>query len=380
MTYYPFPITNFPSPMDEKECAAAYQELEAALNELNLGWVAAQVADTVRIGKTVEERSPTRRTPLTKIEDYTAPEQLWLLISAIEKAVVDSWEMEREIAIFFTRKTENSPLSTSLIFSSFPRQAEKILEFNSDSLAQRSNSALELKQLLEKLRLEAFSSETSKISFIQPIKSTLGSVVNHDFTTASEQANLFNVYLFSILLEAIKNEGGSVEYKNVAEEAPHALIFRKAPGRIYGTHPYTHILVEFPNKPRLEIHVGVKVQGRSAVLHDCDLLVLNYKEAAACRLLNREPRHSQVMLAIKSHPYTSELKLDFAGAFIGLASDFRYEGGSYFVSNSSSEAVAKLLTIARRKWELNVKPSSSNDVNRLMYSFQTIFKLFKARA
>lgn len=216
-------------------------------------------------------------------------------------------------------------------------------------------------------------------SLILEIKNAVAGVVNREFTTAATQANLFKSYVLSIVLEAIQNEGGSIQYKNASEEAPQRLVLRKKPGSLSGTHPYTHALIEFPNKPRLEVHLGVKVQGRSGVLHDCDLLVLYYKEAAACRLLNREPRHSQVILAVKCQHSTSELKMELAGAFMGLASDFRYEGGSYFVSNSESEAVAKLLTLARKKWEHNVIPSSRNDVNRLMYSVQTIFKNFKAR-
>jgi hypothetical protein len=106
---------------------------------------------------------------------------------------------------------------------------------------------------------------------------------------------------------------------------------------------------------------------------------LYQKEANICRLLNREPRHSQVILAVKSQHCTSELQLEMAGAFIGLASDIRYEGGSYFISNSYSQPVAKLLTTARKKWEHNIFPRATNDVHRLMYSFQTIFKDFKAR-
>jgi hypothetical protein len=362
--------------MDEIEYARVYQELAAILNEFNLGWVAREVADIVEIGKTIQERSLKRKTPLLKIEDYTAKEQLLLLIDAAEQAAVNTSEMEDEIAYFLKVESETSPLGTKITFAASDAESAKTIEFTSSVTAPRNKQAIALKKLLEKL-----PSEPSNYAANAEIRSKLSSSVNPDFSEAAEQANIFDVYIFTILLKAIANEGGNIYYNSVLDDqTPKYLTFRKTPGKIHGSaHPYTHAVVEFPGKPVLEVHLGVKVQGRAGVLHNCNLLILYEKEANMCRLLNREPRHSQVILAVKSQHSTSELKLEMAGSFIGLSSDIRYEGGSYFVSNSYSESVAKLLTIARKKWEQNIFPGATNDVNRLMYSFQIIFKDFKAR-
>lgn len=361
--------------MDDIEYARVYQEMAAMLDEFNLGWVAQQVADNVEIGKTIEERSLKRKTPLLKIEDYTPKEQLLMLIDAVEQATVHTSEMEDEIAYFLKVESETSPLGTKISFGSSSAQDVKTIEFTSHLTSPRNKQAIALKYLLEKL-----PSEPSNYITNAEIKSKLSLAINPDFNGALEQANIFDVYLFTILLKAIANEGATIYYNNVLDETPKYLTFRKTPGKIHGnTHPYTYAIVEFPDKPALEVHLAVKVQGRAGVLHNCNLLMLYQKEANICRLLQREPRHSQVILAVKSQHNTSELKLETAGAFIGLASDIRYEGGSYFISNTYSEAVAKLLTIARKKWELNIFPRATNDVHRLMYSFQTIFKDFKAR-
>ncbi|MEK0181830.1 MAG: hypothetical protein EAZ98_16240 [Oscillatoriales cyanobacterium] len=361
--------------MDDIEYARVYQQLAAMLDEFNLGWVAQQVADNVEIGKTIEERSLKRKTPLLKIEDYTPKEQLLMLIDAVEQATVHTSEMEDEIAYFLKVESETSPLGTKISFGSSSAQEVKTIEFTSHLTSPRNKQAIALKYLLEKL-----PSEPSNYITNAEIKSKLSVAINPDFNGVLEQANIFDVYLFTILLKAIANEGATIYYNNVLDETPKYLTFRKTPGKIHGnTHPYTYAIVEFPDKPALEVHLAVKVQGRAGVLHNCNLLMLYQKEANICRLLQREPRHSQVILAVKSQHNTSELKLETAGAFIGLASDIRYEGGSYFISNTYSEAVAKLLTIARKKWELNIFPRATNDVHRLMYSFQTIFKDFKAR-
>ncbi|OCQ93332.1 hypothetical protein BCD67_03565 [Oscillatoriales cyanobacterium USR001] len=364
--------------MNEKEYAATYQELAIILKELHLGWTAEQVADVVRTGKIIEERSPKRKTPLLKIEDYTSEEQLQLLTNAVEEAIINIAEMEDEIAYFLRIEAEKSQFIPKIIFAD-PDEVGKEIEFTSELIAPRNKQAIALKSLFKQL-LSPTNSLEDNYPIFEQIRNKLTGAINPKFHTAIEQSDIFDVYLFTILLKAIANEGGDIYYKNVLDGNPNSLVFRKTPGKIHGNiHPYTHAVVEFPNKPPLEVHIGVKVQGRAGVLHECNVLVLYKKEADLCRLLSREPRHSQVIVAIKSQFYTSQLKVEIAGSFIGLASDIRYEGGSYFISNSSSYSVAKLLTTARKKWEHNIVPGATNDVNRLMYSLQTIFKDFKAR-
>lgn len=217
-------------------------------------------------------------------------------------------------------------------------------------------------------------------SLLQGIRSRLGNVINPNFTTVSDTSDLFEAYIFSIVLRAAINEGASISYKNVLNNTAQSLVLRRSPGKIHSTaHLYTHAVVEFPNKPSLEVHLKVRIQGRSRVLHECDLSVIHQEEADSCRARNREPRSSKIALAVECKHYTSQLKLDLARSFIGLTSELRVEGDCYFVSNSASESVAKLLAHNRKKWEHNIVPGSANDVNRLMYSFQSTFKDFKAR-
>lgn len=242
--------------MDEIEYARIYQELAAILNELNLGWVAQQVADTVEIGKTIQERSLKRKTPLLKIEDYTAKEQLLLLTDAIEQATVNTSEMEDEIAYFLKVESETSPLNTKITFASSTAESAKTIEFTSSLTAARNKQAIALKKLLEKLPSEPRNYATNS-----EIKSKLGGSINPDFNEAIEQANIFDTYIFTILLKAIANEGATIYYNNILDETPKYLTFRKTAGKIHGNaHPYTYAVVEFPDKPALEVHLGVKVQ------------------------------------------------------------------------------------------------------------------------
>jgi hypothetical protein len=93
----------------------------------------------------------------------------------------------------------------------------------------------------------------------------------------------------------------------------------------------------------------------------------------------REPRASRILIAVDCHHYTTPLKLEFAQAFLAFSSELRVAGNCYFVSNSESETVAKLLASRKRQWETGITPEQINNVNRLMYEFQNTFKDFKAK-
>ena len=137
---------------------------------------------------------------------------------------------------------------------------------------------------------------TVEASLLQGIRARLG--IAPGLTTASAVSDLFEVYIFSIILRAARNEGASISYRNVHNQISQSWEFRTSPGRIHGTaRSYTHGVIEFPPEPPsthslLEVHVGVRVQGRSNVLHECDVCVIEQKEAEICRTEQREPRSS----------------------------------------------------------------------------------------
>lgn len=216
---------------------------------------------------------------------------------------------------------------------------------------------------------------------IQEIKTELEQSLSPEIQTQRQIANLFNFYILSIVIQAARNEGASVSFKDGLKRTPELLTFRNRAGQIYDTtQPYTHAVIEFKNKPLLEAHLGVKVHGRLRMLYDCDICVLYKMEAESCRENQREPRASRILIAVDCHHYTTELKFELAQAFLAFSSELRVRGNCYFVSNSESETVAKLLASRKRKWETGIIPDHTNTVNRLMYEFQNTFKDFKARS
>lgn len=215
---------------------------------------------------------------------------------------------------------------------------------------------------------------------VQEIRNALGAAVLPNLTAASAASDLYEAYVFGIVLDAARAEGAQITYEDVSGGVPTSFYFRTSPGQIWSTaHPYCHAVVEFPNKPALEVHVGIRSAGRSGVLHECDVAVMYRDEATACRSHRVPPRHSSLIISVECKFYTTDLPLHLARAFLGLGTDLRADA-CYFVVNTSSGTVEKLLEHHNRKWEHQIYPGATRDVERLRNSFQKAFKGFIARS
>jgi hypothetical protein len=223
---------------------------------------------------------------------------------------------------------------------------------------------------------------TIRSDLIRDIEIALRNSISATTRSRSAVADLFEAYIFSLAVEAARNEGAGVSYLDVYRNTPSSLVFRTSPGYISSTvQPYTYALIDFTGKPRLEAHIGVYVAGRSGVPHECDVAVLDSNEAETCRQNQGVlPRHSKVLLATECKFYTSGLTLGLGRNFLGLQSDISIKhGGRYFVTNTSSGTIEKLLTEHGKDWGHDIIPASINDVNKLRSSFQKKFEYYKAR-
>lgn len=137
--------------MNELECAVAYQELVEMLNEVGMGWLVEKVADTIQRGKTVAVRDNGHRHSRLEIEPLTNLEQLFLLIDAIERALVETAAMEVEISEFLREEK----LEPKIIRSDHKR--EIVHDYSPEVVYRRKENADALKELLEELRRDALA-------------------------------------------------------------------------------------------------------------------------------------------------------------------------------------------------------------------------------
>lgn len=114
------------------------------------------------------------------------------------------------------------------------------------------------------------------------------------YNSASAAWDIYEGYAFGLVIRAAVAAGGRIGYEDRFGNSANNLVFRTSPGMLYSTaQPYTHAVIEFRGCPALEAHIGVRVQGKSGVTHECDVLVLPSTEANLSRDKKRgTPRYA----------------------------------------------------------------------------------------
>jgi hypothetical protein len=198
-------------------------------------------------------------------------------------------------------------------------------------------------------------------------------------TNSSRGSDLFEAYLLTLIVEAARSEGGSVTYETVNGATPTQFFFRTSPGHIYSRlHPYTHAVIDFGTRPPLEAHLGILVAGRSNVLHECDVAVLDRTEAQECRRNRTEPRSRTLAISAEAKFYTTALGLDLARSFVGLISDLS-TSFPCFVANTTSVSAMRLLAASKNRHWYDLVMVGQASTDNLRSFFATAFHRYKAR-
>lgn len=214
------------------------------------------------------------------------------------------------------------------------------------------------------------------------IRQRLGGAIAPNLTTASKGYDLFEAYVFTLVLDAADRQGASIAFENDSGTPVSTFQFRTSPGQL-GRGNYSHARLNFgPRKPELEVHVGVYLAGVSKVAHEADVAVILRDEAQLSRATGALPRYSSLILAAECKFYQSAVGgavgVGLGRGFLGLNVDLANRI-VFFVMTRGSGNVAGLLAHHKKRWDASIVPSSPNDVNRLVSEFETVFRDFKAR-
>ncbi|MFG6517830.1 hypothetical protein ACGYLX_10250 [Sulfitobacter sp. 1A13496] len=210
---------------------------------------------------------------------------------------------------------------------------------------------------------------------ISEIENSIASASGLNYNHPTATNDVYENYVWALCVEAAREKHASISYETVSGVTPSILTFRTSPGNIYSTaQDYTHAILEFENCPQLEVHVGIRVIGKSRVLHECDVAILYRDEAQFCRSENVHPRAARVLIAAECKFYTSALQLHLGRGFLGLTRDIHAKE-RYFVTNSQSASVAKLIRHHQAEWDFGVIPSAT-EASELKTRFGRAFRNF----
>lgn len=223
-------------------------------------------------------------------------------------------------------------------------------------------------------------SSTLISSLEQQVQASISSLL----VAPSRGHDLYELYIFSLIVEAARHEGAAVEFFDVHDNpVTQNFIFRTSPSRMFATaKDYTHGLIRFNACPELEIHLGIYVAGKSGVTHECDVAVIFASAANTCRSELVHPKSSQLILAVECKFYVAAyMGIGLARSYLGLASELQHTNRDcFFVGVSESVNVQKMLLRHQKDWETGVFPADVHHrAERLGKLFEKTFRDYKLR-
>lgn len=199
---------------------------------------------------------------------------------------------------------------------------------------------------------------------VDRIKAALPGSVTANLTVTSATWDLYEAYIFSCVLRAAAADGYVVKLLHGSGVAlpqsgnKRRFVFRRGPGVIYSTG-FSYAEISHSPSTRLEVHLGVRVDGQSGVAHECDVSVIEADEADLARTRGFHPRARSVVFACECKYYTVELPLGLLREFLGLTTDLRSQAmKSRLASNVSHSAMPALMKHHHREWTDELTPKS----------------------
>lgn len=207
----------------------------------------------------------------------------------------------------------------------------------------------------------------------------LSTSASANLSSASAGDDLYEGYVWSLILEAAQNERATIRLLDRNGNLATSFWFRTQPsGLASHAHNYCHAEIAFQRCPTLEAHIGVYVTGKSKVKHECDVAVVFKDEADTCRLEDVDPRASKVMLTVECKYYiNSNAGINHGRSFLGLINDI-YGNDRYFVATQASPSVSRLFARHNKEYEVGMSPLRPDLEVRLRGAFEKTFRDFKS--
>ncbi|MCC6567533.1 MAG: hypothetical protein IT298_17385 [Chloroflexi bacterium] len=171
----------------------------------------------------------------------------------------------------------------------------------------------------------------SKLSITQ-LEEILRDRIGHTWDTsvltsakAKTDYSLYELFVFTLVLEAAEElgappavfktlSGGSA----VVTSAPD---FKTGPHDLWSDGDVWADLTLPGRRMPFEVHIGVCVEGKSGVPHECDVSVLRARTAERCRTSKITPKSHELVIAAECKYYAQRIGIGMAREFLGLRYD-----------------------------------------------------------
>jgi hypothetical protein len=229
--------------------------------------------------------------------------------------------------------------------------------------------------------------ETERMKIVAHIEEQLSAAPKPAFDSMKDY-DLYEVYVFFLAIAAARQEKATVEFRTQTNDVAEVLRFRTSPGSIYQRRQvrgnsnlqadYSHAVLTFEDKGKLELHLGIYVVGSSGVLHECDVALLESGAASVCRDKQVEPTQDIVLASAECKCYSKGLTIGLGRGFVGLNVDAP-KIDMCFVANHQSTSISQYLRHSKKHYFMPVRTTEPKKEKALIKYFRRAILDFQLR-
>jgi len=190
------------------------------------------------------------------------------------------------------------------------------------------------------------------------LKSLLGASAKFYPGRIAQVNDYYEAYLWAEMVDVARNNSWTVSYSH-AGPADDQFKFRMGPGLLTSATEFTHANLTNVNGLAGELHLGLRVEGESGVLHEFDLVALREHEAIFDRIAGRQPSQFVVRLHVEAKFHTNDLSLGVARGIVGLQADCPSIHGFLVSRGKGSPMLRKLLKYHGATYVHNAVPNGT---------------------
>lgn len=205
---------------------------------------------------------------------------------------------------------------------------------------------------------------------IADIDNELAGAANPAFNNPGTISDLFEAWVFCLVLRAAREEGYAIDFVDVSNSPVTTFVFRTSPGWVHGVHPYCHAVLSHPDAPGMELHQGVRVGGQSQTSHECDVALLTDAAAVASRASGTDPTYAGLKLGVECKFCAAALPLRLLREFMGLSLELGRRP-TWIATNSTHHALHAILRRHSLRWEDELEPDASS-ADRFRHEVRTV--------
>lgn len=180
-------------------------------------------------------------------------------------------------------------------------------------------------------------------TLLSAVENGLSQTAHLGYSSAAAAEDAYEAFVWWRLVQVAKALGWTATMKDINGPVTNHFRFRTGPGWIYSSTPFTFAELIHPHWPTLEIHLGIRIEGRSGVEHEFDVVAITKAGADLARSTHGNPLWSDVAAHAECKLYAGKIGLGLARGLWGLSADCRLRRRGGLVTNGPASDSAKTL-------------------------------------